>query len=88
MRVQELEEICPLLADLNRMGCRGNECRWWVQDEEAVPHGECALALLALSAAKTSGVRSTRAVNFKSDKPKAKAKTSWEAIKSTVQQVP
>lgn len=88
MRVQELEEICPLLTDLNRMGCRGDECRWWVQDEEAAPQGECALVLLALSAAKTSGVTSARAVNIKSDKPKVKAKTSWQAIKNTVQQVP
>lgn len=88
MRIQELEEVCPLLADLNRMGCRGSECRWWVQDEEAAPQGECALALLALAAAKTSGVKSTRAVTIKSDKPKGKAKTSWQAIKNTVQQVP
>ncbi len=86
MRVQELEEICPLLADLNRMGCRGSECRWWVQDEEAAPLGECALALLALSAAKTSGVRVNRPTNLKSDKPKVRAKTSWQAIKDTVQQ--
>jgi hypothetical protein len=84
MRVQELEEICPLLADLNRMGCRAGECRWWVQDEEAAPEGECALALLALSAAKTSGVRSTRPANIKTDKARAKARTSWEAIKSTL----
>lgn len=84
MRVQELEQMCPLLADLNRMGCRGSECRWWVQDEEAAPEGECALALLALSAAKTSGVRSTRPVTIKTDKPKGGAKTSWQAIKDTL----
>ena len=84
MRVQELEQMCPLLADLNRMGCRGSECRWWVQDEEAAPEGECALALLALSAAKASGVKSSRPVTIKTDKPKGGAKTSWQAIKDTL----
>jgi hypothetical protein len=88
MRVQELEEICPLIVSLNRIGCRGDECRWWIEDAEAAPQGECALVLLALSAAKTSGVKSTRPVNMKVDKPRQKAKTSWQAIKNTVQQVP
>jgi hypothetical protein len=40
-------QICPLLAGLNRMGCRGPHCQWWIPYDDAEA-GDCAMVFLAL----------------------------------------
>jgi hypothetical protein len=40
-------QVCPLLAGLNRMGCRGPHCQWWVPYDDA-ESGDCAMVFLAL----------------------------------------
>ncbi len=45
--VTEGDRICPLLAGLNRMGCRGDHCQWWMAHKRLAPDGDCALVVLA-----------------------------------------
>ena len=47
--IRPRQQICPLLAGLNRMGCRGPHCQWWVPAEEDVEQGDCAMVVLALA---------------------------------------
>ena len=86
--IKQLEDICPLLAGLNRMGCRGDKCRWWIADEEVAEHGECALALLALAAAKASGAKSTRPANVVEDRKRPPKEAGWRALKYNLEQSP
>ena len=55
--IETRDQICPLLAGLNRMGCRGLHCQWWVPSEDQKT-GDCAMVYLAIG----SGVAGGRSV--------------------------
>ena len=47
-RIDTRDQICPLLAGLKRMGCRGLHCQWWIPSED-IDAGECAMVHVALA---------------------------------------
>jgi len=56
-KITELDRIRPLLAGLNRVGCRGGHCQWWVTHDHLAPEGDCALVVLAGAMAANTGER-------------------------------
>jgi len=81
-RLRPRSQICPLLAGLNRMGCRGPHCQWWVPYEDAET-GDCAMVLVALGngSALSDGLVSLL-------KEKQRATTDWNQQLRQVEAAP
>ncbi len=63
--VRPRQQICPLLAGLNRMGCRGPHCQWWIPCDQDVEQGDCAIVYVALGSLPTLTDEAAMAVRRK-----------------------